>query len=133
MSSSESTGVFYGWKVVAALFVMLAFSSGLGFYNHSVILQALSKESGFPIEIASAAVSLFFLVSGIAGLFIARLIEKTDVRWVIGVCTLLASVSIALLGRVETQLELFAVYALFGIGFSVPDCCQRLRWWRDGS
>lgn len=130
--SDDSPGLFYGWKVVAALFVMLTFSSGLGFYNHSIILQALSRESGFPIELASTAVSVFFLVSGISGLYIARLIEKYDIRLVIGAGTLLASLSIYLVGKVSTIAELLIVYSLFGIGFTgsglLPATTLIARW-----
>jgi len=55
-----TTRIFYGWKIVAALFVMLSFSSGLGFYAHTIYLQALSQQAGFSITLASGAVSLFF-------------------------------------------------------------------------
>ena len=60
--------MFYGWRLVAGLFVILAFSSGLGFYNHAVFIQALADSNRYSITAASAAVSVFFLVSGVAGL-----------------------------------------------------------------
>ena len=52
--------IFYGWKIVIALFMVLAFSSGLGFYNHAILIQALTTESHFSVEVASFAVSIFF-------------------------------------------------------------------------
>ncbi len=110
-------GKFYGWRIVAALFVILMFSSGLGFYNHAIILQALSRESGFPIEMASFAVSLFFLVSGLTGLAIAPLLELTDVRYVITAGAVLASVCLGVVGHVEGTMQLLIVYSLFGVGF----------------
>lgn len=109
--------MFYGWKIVAALFVILAFSSGLGFYVHSVVLQALASEKGFPITIASTAVSIFFLASGVAGIFIAALLEKYDVRLVVSAGAILASICLGSIGAVETQAQLFVLYTLFGIGF----------------
>ena len=129
---SEQKGLFYGWKVVGALFVMLAFSSGIGFYGHSIILQALARESGFDVGLASSAVSLFFLVAGLTGLIIAPLIERIDVRIVIAMGTILASVSLAMIGRVTTTAELFGVYVLFGIGWSgsglLPATTLIARW-----
>jgi MFS family permease len=109
--------MFYGWKIVAALFVVLMFSSGLGFYNHSVVLQALASEKGFPITVASTAVSIFFFSSGIAGLYIASLLERYDVRLIMGVGTVIASLCLGGLGEVSSQGQLYLLYCLFGVGF----------------
>lgn len=132
---SKQEGLFYGWKVVGALFVMLAFSSGLGFYGHSIILQALVRESGFDVELASSAVSLFFLVSGLTGLIIAQLIERIDIRIVIIIGTVLASTSLWMIGSVSTDVELFSVYVIFGVGWSasglLPATTLIARWFQS--
>ena len=75
--------MFYGWRLVAGLFVILAFSSGLGFYNHAVFIQALADSDRYSITAASSAVSVFFLVSGVAGLGIAPLLDRYDVRLIV--------------------------------------------------
>ncbi len=124
--------MFYGWKVVWALFVMLTFSSGLGFYNHSVIIQALSQQGGFDITLASAAVSVFFLVSGFSGLVLAPLLDRYDVRWVILPGVAVSAIALGLLGQVETLTGLFVLYAFFGIGFAagglLPATTLVARW-----
>lgn len=109
--------IFYGWRVVAALFVVLTFSSGLGFYNNAIMLQALTRDSGFAIEVASSAVSLFFVASALTGLAVAPLMERVDVRFIVIAGALLGAVCLALLGQVETVPGLFAVYAVFGAAF----------------
>ena len=109
--------MFYGWKIVAALFVSLTVSSGLGFYNNTIIIQALARDSGFPVETASAAVSFFFFISGISGLAIAPLLERIDVRWVVAVGTLAAGLGLPLIGMADTVTQLMLAYALFGFGF----------------
>ena len=83
--------MFYGWRLVAGLFVILAFSSGLGFYNHAVLIQSLAATGHYTIEVASSAVSVFFVVSGIAGLGLAPLLDRFDVRWIIVPGALLAA------------------------------------------
>ncbi len=123
---------YYGWTIVAALFVVLIFSSGLGFYNHAVMLQAVTAEKGLPITITSTAVSLFFLVSGLCGLFIADLLERVDVRWVVATGAVISAVALLLIGHVSTSLQLFMVYALFGLGFTasglLPATTLVARW-----
>ena len=125
-------GIFYGWKIVAALFLILVFTSGLGFYNHSVILTALSNDAGFPLELVSGAVSVFFLVSGISGLVIGSLLEKYDVRLIIASGSVLASVSLGAMGYVSEIWQLYLLYAVFGIGFSasglLPATTLIARW-----
>ncbi len=61
------------WQIVGALFVMMMFSSGLGFYNQSVLLEALTRERGFSVSAASLASTVFFASSGFAGLAVSKL------------------------------------------------------------
>lgn len=125
---------YYGWVIVASLFVMLTFTSGLGFYNHSVMLNALVLERGFPIGVASSAVSIFFLSSGVAGLWFASLLEKYDVRISIVIGGLLAGIGLMLIGKVSEIWQLYVVYALFGIGFCgsglLPAITLITRWFQ---
>ncbi|MCO4829375.1 MAG: MFS transporter [Gammaproteobacteria bacterium] len=110
--------MFYGWRLVAGLFVILAFSSGLGFYNHAVFIQALADSDRYSITAASSAVSVFFLVSGVAGLGIAPLLDRYDVRLIVVSGAVLAAIGLHWIGQITALWELYAVYALFGLGFS---------------
>ncbi|MEM6703949.1 MAG: MFS transporter [Acidobacteriota bacterium] len=110
--------LYYGWRVVAALFVMLMCSSGLGFYNQSVLLEALTQERGFTVAQVSLATTLFFGVSSLTGLLVASLLQRFDARWTIVVGTMIAALALALIGRAQGLLQVYAVFALFGIGFS---------------
>ena len=110
--------VFYGWAIVAATFVMLMTSSGLGFYALTLYLQTLTEEQGFSVSSVSGATALFFVVSGLVGVWIGRLIARHDPRPVIAVSAVLAAGSLASLGRVTTLPQVYLVYALFGAGFA---------------
>lgn len=115
---SPRGGLYYGWKVVAALFIILTFCSGLGFYNHAVILQALINERGLSVGIASSAVSVFFLSSGVSGMWIAGLLERYDAKLVITAGALAASSALLAIRFVSNEGQLLAAYALFGVGFA---------------
>ena len=117
-SGNRQAGTFfYGWIIVATLFVMLAFTSGLGFYNHAVILRALIAERDFSPAVASSAISVFFMTSGLAGLWVAHLLERQDVRFSIAAGGLCAGLSLALVGHVNSVWQLYLLYTFFGIGF----------------
>lgn len=130
--SSPGTKIFYGWWVVLSVFVFMTFSSGLGFYNLSVILAALIHERGFSVSLASGATATFFIVSGFAGLGVAKLIDRFDPRWTIIGGAVLASLSIAALGQIREVWEVYAVHAVFGVGFAtcnmVPGATLVARW-----
>lgn len=126
------TGIFAGWYVVAAAFVVLMTSAGLGFYGLSVYLEAITDEQGFSTTSVSAATSLFFVVSGVVGRFIGQLITRRDVREVVIAGGVVSAVSLGLLGRVGEVWQLYIVYAFFGAGFAataiVPCTTVVTRW-----
>ncbi len=74
---------FPGWTVVAGCFIVLTTSSGLGFYGLAVYLNAFSNEQGWPLKTISLATTLFFIVGGVVGVAVARVIARFDVRYVI--------------------------------------------------
>lgn len=109
---------YYGWIIVIVLMVELTFASGLSFYNHAVILNALSDQPNFTVASASSAVSLFFISGGFAGLWAAKLVIRFDVRICLTIGAVLSSAAIFALGYVKNVWQLYAVYIVFGMGFS---------------
>lgn len=109
---------FPGWKVVAACFVLLTTSAGLGFYGLAVYLNTFSRELGWQVSSVSLATTAFFLVSGISGVFVAQLIEKVDARIVICVGAAIGAVSLALFGQITQKWQMYVVYVVYAIGWS---------------
>lgn len=66
MKAAGAGRVFFGWKVVGAAFVVAAFGWGVGFYGPPVFLHALEAGRGWPVALASAAVTCHFLVGACA-------------------------------------------------------------------
>ncbi len=52
---------FYGWRIVAAAFIVAVFGWGLGFYGPPVYLEAVRQARGWPIALVSGAVTVHFL------------------------------------------------------------------------
>jgi MFS family permease len=123
---------FRGWWVVTGCFIVLCTSSGLAFYGLAVYLNAFSNERGWSLSSISLATTLFFVVVGAMGLWVARLISRVDVRWVIVIGGVVGGGALAVLGQVQTQVQLVAVYAVFAVGFAmaglVPATTVVTRW-----
>ena len=56
---------FYGWRVVAAVFVLATFGWGLGFSGPSIYLQTARETRGWPVSLVSAAVTVHFLIGAL--------------------------------------------------------------------
>ena len=124
---------FPGRHVVAGCFIVLMVTSGLGFYGLAVYLNTFSRERGWPVASISLATTLYFIVGGVVGLVVARIIARRDVRFVIVAGGVLGAVALALLGQVEERWQLYAVYAVFAVGFAaaglVPMTTVVTRWY----
>jgi MFS family permease len=133
LAAGRRTDHFPGPRVVAGCFVVLTVTSGLAFYGLAVYLNAFSRERGWPVASISLATTLFFVVSGVVGLAVARVIAHRDVRFVIVAGGVLGAVALALLGRVDDRWQLYVVYALFACGFAaaglVPATTIVTRWY----
>lgn len=132
--ATESTDMYYGWKIVAAIMFILTFASGLSFYNHPVYLNELASRDNFDLGSASFAVSLFFLSGGVSGLVVGRWVEKLDPRYCISFGAVISSVALSCIAYVETVVQLYIVYIIFGVGFSasslIPATTIVARWFR---
>ncbi len=122
----------YRWVLACNLFAILTVSSGLGFYNLSVYMHALATQRGFAVSAVSNAVGLFFLMGGMSGLLVGRVLQRRDARLVMLVGTLLSAASIACIGWVQAEWQMYLVYALFGIGYTgisvLPATTLIARW-----
>ncbi len=115
---TEPAPTFPGMRVVLGGFLILTTSAGLGFYGLAVYLNALSKERGWDIASLSLGTTVFFIVSGITGLFVARIIAKQDARRAVVAGGVIGAVSLLLLGHISAVWQLYLVYCLYGVGFA---------------
>jgi MFS family permease len=109
---------YYGWWIVAGLFLVLTVSSGFGFYNLSLYINVLAGARGFSVSQISVAVSLFFVVGGVTGMMVARLIDRYDVRWVMIAGAALGGAALAFVGHATKLWQLYALFLVFGAGNS---------------
>lgn len=130
-----ATRPFPGWYVVASVFLVLSATSGLIFYGLAIYLDALTDEQSFSTTSVSLATSVFFVVGGVSGRVIAPLIERHDIRVVMGAGGVLSTISLYLLGQVTSIAALYAVYIAMAIGFALvgllPGTTLVTRWFHE--
>ena len=106
----------HGWAIVGLTLLMQTVSSGLGFYNMSVYINRLSAQLALSSADTSFAVSLFFVVGGVAGLYVADLLRVWSVRKVVIAGALVSGVAVALVGFADQLWQVYALFTVFGIG-----------------
>ncbi|MEM7276063.1 MAG: MFS transporter [Actinomycetota bacterium] len=129
---APTTGPFYGWIVVSAVFVTMAISSGVGFYNASVILSAATRELDASVGSVSGATGLFFAIGGLTGFVFSKRMESVDIRWFFLTGGIIGAVALLGLRWVTSVTGLYLFFAVFGIGFGlaglVPSTTVVTRW-----
>ena len=65
MNTPTSSAAFYGWRIVAAAFVLAVFGWGLGFYGPPIYLHAVQEARGWSVTLISAAVTVHFLFGAV--------------------------------------------------------------------
>jgi MFS family permease len=130
--SSPRGRVFYGWYVVAAALVITTTTSGLAFYNLSILLAAFVAERGFPVALASAATATFFIAGGFGGVVSGRLVDRMDARGVIAGSALVGALALSTVGLLQEVWQLFAFHIVFGFAHGamslVPVTTVIARW-----
>ncbi|CAN5913637.1 MFS transporter [soil metagenome] len=111
-------GLFYGWRVVAACFVVAAFAWGLGLFGSSVYLQAVPARHGWAVAEVASAITLFFLVSAAIQRAVGRAIDRWGPRPVLSLGTVSMATGVALIGQVTASWQLYPCFALIGFGWS---------------
>ncbi|MEM9656466.1 MAG: MFS transporter [Actinomycetota bacterium] len=126
------SGLFYGWILVAAVFIILCITSGVGFYNASVILSAATRELDASVGAVSGATGLFFAIGGLTGFVFAKRLESVDVRWFFVAGGLVGSAALLGLRWVTSIPALYVFFAVFGVSFGlaglVPATTLITRW-----
>jgi len=131
-TSQPTRRVFYGWYIVAAVFVITMTTSGLAFYNLSILLAAFVAERGFPVGLASSATATFFIAGGIGGVIAGRLVDRFDARLVIAVSAAIGALALGSAGLLRETWQLFAFHVVFGLSHGanglVPVTTVVARW-----
>ena len=126
------TGLYYGWLVVGASFVIVLLNTGVqsSFGN---FLKPMSATFGWDRATVSVPAALATLLSGLFQPFVGRLVDRVGARRVITCSLLLMALSTAALAATPGIWYLTGVYGILGaLGFSgagtVPNTTLVAHW-----
>ena len=117
MTPSGQTKTFYGWRIVAAVFVLATFGWGLGFYGPPVYLHAVREARGWSLAIVSTGVTVHFLFGAIVVANLPRLYKRFGVATVTKVGSVALATGITGWALAREPWQFFAATLLSGGGW----------------
>jgi len=117
MRIGSRTGMFYGWRVAGAAFVLGIFGWGLGFYGPPVFLSVIREARGWSIALISAAVTAHFLIGAVAGANLPALHRRFGAAGVTKAGAVAMAAGIIGWSLAVAPWQLFAAAVLSGMGW----------------
>jgi MFS family permease len=125
-------GTYYGWVVAAAAGVIMFATVGVGFYAMAVLIDGLPDAKGFTRAQVAGPTSLYFVLQGLLGPVVGRVVDRRGSRGVIICGAVALAFGLLLLGQVTEAWQLWPIYFVMATGFSlcaaIPTNALLARW-----
>jgi MFS family permease len=118
MSPARMTRSFYGWRVVAAAFVLAVFGWGLGFYGPPIYLQAVRATRGWSLALVSTAVTLHFLIGAALVANLPAIYRRFGLAPVTRMGALLLAIGVTGWAIAQSPWQLFVATLFSGAGWA---------------
>ncbi|MGB5181517.1 MAG: MFS transporter [Xanthobacteraceae bacterium] len=115
--ASGMKATFYGWHVVAAVFVLATFGWGLGFYGPPVYLHAVHELRGWSLNVVSTAVTVHFLFGAIVIANLPKLYRRFGVARVTKAGSLALAIGVTGWALAQEPWQLFVATLFSGGGW----------------
>jgi MFS family permease len=110
--------VFYGWRIVAACFIIASIAWSLGLFGAGVYLHVVSETRGWPIGLISTAITCFYLVSALSSPFVGTAIGRFGPRAVVRFGALCLALGVASVGQVSAIWQIYLSFITLGFGWA---------------
>jgi sugar phosphate permease len=118
MSVNKGHRIFYGWWIVAAIFLISSFSTGIIFYSLTAVLQPIVTEFGWSYAQVSFAASIRGFETSILAALVGYLIDRIGPRKLIFAGGIVVGACLLLLSRVNSLVALYVVFIFMALGLS---------------
>lgn len=110
--------MFHGWRVVGVCFAAAVFTWGLGVFGGSVYLAEIRMAHGWPTDVVSSALTVFYLTNALSLPAVGAAIDRWGPRPVIATGALLLAAGVAAVGQLEALWHLYAAFLCMGLGYA---------------
>jgi sugar phosphate permease len=118
VSVGKSKGIFYGWWVIAACFVMALYTSGVIGYGFTAVIDPVIKEFGWSSAQVSIASSMRGVEAGLFAPFIGIIIDRYGAKPVLFIGGIITGLGMILLSRIDSLVTFYLAFSLIALGTS---------------
>lgn len=110
--------IFYGWYIVAATFVCMWVSAGMGFYAFPIIFVELNKTLGWEMAEVNLGMSIAMVFGGLISPLVGAVLPRLEPKRIIIGGALIMSVSFLLFSRMQTLWQYYLIYIVLAVGWT---------------
>lgn len=115
---SNKKQLFYGWKIVAASFLICLIAYGIQ-YSFGVFFKPIQQEFSWSRALVSGIVSVYWIGHGAFSILMGWLADKYGPRWIVTAAGSIAGLALLLVGHVQAAWQLYLFYGvIFSLGIS---------------
>jgi len=118
LGASPGNKIFYGWRIVAACFILLFCFGGAGFYSFSIFIKPFEAYFGWARSQIALAGAIFLLMNGTVQPLYGRLCQKIGPKKVLIIGCLTSGVSFFQITLIKSLWSLYLVYAILSLTLS---------------
>jgi MFS family permease len=116
-TSPAAAGLYHGWLIVAAAFLVAVFGWGLGFYGLGIYLVVLRDRHGWPAaDIATAITGYYILSATLTFFFAGAAFDRCGARRVVAAGMLAMGAGVMALTVVTRLWHVYLAFAVMSIG-----------------
>jgi MFS family permease len=117
-TSHAAVGVYHGWLVVGAAFLVALFGWGLGFYGPAIYLAALQSRHEWSTAAISSAITTYYLFGATLVLVAGSIFERFGARRVVSAGTVAMAYGVVLLALITDPWHVYAAFAVMSLGWA---------------
>lgn len=117
-SKAKPGGIFYGWWIIAACFVMSLYTSGVLGYGFTAVINPIMQEFGWSSTQVSIASSMRGVEAGLFAPFIGIIIDRYGAKPVLFVGGILMGLGMIALSRIDSLVGFYLAFGLIALGTS---------------
>ncbi|MFC1995023.1 MFS transporter [Chloroflexota bacterium] len=112
---SKKPKIFYGYWIMVAAFLFVFTHAGCVFYVFSLFVTPLQADFGWGRGEIMAAMTIYFLVSGLVSPFVGRVIDRYGVRNIVFIGALVGGLGLILLSQMSELWHFYLGYIISGV------------------
>jgi MFS family permease len=118
MRPFKESGVFYGWWMVAASFVIATYVGGFVFLGFTAIFEPIADELDWSYTQVSVAASIRILVLGLSAPIVGMFVDRLGPRKIIAMGALLIAAGLFMLSHTYSLAMFYGAFVFTSLGMS---------------